>query len=144
MKELHRNFMTLNLDYDKYFSLFFCMYNKSTKELQYVNAGHNSLPVLLRDGEATKLEAKGYPICNIFDFVEYDVNKIRLQEKDRLFFYTDGITEAQNELGQEFGEERLINLIEKDDNILEKLSTVLKNYSKVQKDDYAILIAEII
>jgi sigma-B regulation protein RsbU (phosphoserine phosphatase) len=120
------------------------MYNKSTKELQYVNAGHNSLPVLLRDGEATKLEAKGYPICNIFDFVEYDVNKIRLQEKDRLFFYTDGITEAQNELGQEFGEERLINLIEKDDNILEKLRTVLKNYSKVQKDDYAILIAEII
>lgn len=144
MKELHKAFLTLNLDYDKYISLFFGIYNKKTREFQYVNAGHNSIPLLLRNKDVILLESKGYPICNIFDYVEYDVSFIKLFEGDKLFLYTDGITESRNEIEEEFGIEKLINLIKTDGNILEAIKSSILEHSKVQKDDYALLMTEII
>jgi len=146
IEELHRTFLALNLDSDKYFSVFFGIYNKTTHEFQYINAGHNSVPMLLKhdNKELVMLEAKGYPICNIFDNVKYDINTVKLSEHDKLFFYTDGITEARNDLGQEYGVERLIEVINNQDNVLEELKASLDEYSQVQKDDYAILMAEII
>jgi len=144
--ELHRTFLALNLDSDKYFSVFFGIYNKIKHEFQYINAGHNSIPMLLKqnNNELVMLEAKGYPICNIFDNVEYDIHTVKLDENDKLFFYTDGITEARNDLGQEYGVERLVEIINNQDNILETLKSSLDEYSQIQKDDYAILMAEII
>lgn len=144
--ELHKTFLSLNLDYDKYFSIFFGIYNKSTHELEFINAGHNSIPVLMRspEKEVIMLEAKGYPICNIFDNVEYDVHRIKLCERDKLFFYTDGITETKNNAGEEFGLENLIDIVKNRDNILGSIKSSLEAYSHVKKDDYAILMAEII
>ncbi|WP_326907580.1 SpoIIE family protein phosphatase [Sedimentibacter sp. MB31-C6] len=145
MKELHKSFLALNLDYDKYFSIFCGKYNKTTGDFEYINAGHNSVPFLLnKEKSLISLESKGYPICNIFDNVDYDNNKINLKTGDKLFFYTDGIPEAKNELGQEFGTEKLIEIIKTENDILNKIKVSLENYSKVQKDDYAILMAEII
>lgn len=144
ISELHKTFLGLNLDSDKYFSVFFGMYNQKTKDFKYINAGHNSVPVLATGNEIIMLEAKGYPVCNIFDSVEYDVNSIQLNVKDRLFFYTDGITESKNDSGEDYGVDRLIEVIKSEDNILEKLKTSLKSYSKNQKDDYAMLVVEII
>ena len=146
ISELHKTFLALNLDYDKYFSIFFGIYNKVTHNFRFINAGHNSIPILLRhdNREIKMLEAKGYPICNIFDNVDYDVNTIKLFVGDKLFFYTDGITEAKNLQGIEYREEKLINIINNSDNILEDLKSSLADYSKIQKDDYAILMAEII
>lgn len=146
IEELHKTFLSLNLDYDKYFSIFFGIYNKVNHEFQYINAGHNSVPMLLKGEkkEIVMLEAKGYPICNIFDVVEYDVNVIKLYEEDKLFFYTDGITEAKNTIGQEFGVERLRNIIASSDNVLEKIKLSLEDYTNIQKDDYAILVAQLI
>ncbi|MFA9424590.1 MAG: SpoIIE family protein phosphatase, partial [Sedimentibacter sp.] len=144
--ELHKTFLALNLDTEKYFSVFFGIYNKITHNFQFVNAGHNSLPMLLKNNskEIEILESKGYPICNIFDSVEYDVKTVKLNEGDKLFFYTDGITEARNELGQEYGVEKLMEIIKSSHNILEELKSSLDKYSDVQRDDYAILMAEII
>lgn len=144
--ELHKTFLSLNLDYDKYFSIFFGIYNKVTHELEFINAGHNSIPILMRgtEKEIIMLKAKGYPICNIFDNVEYDVHNIKLCEGDKLFFYTDGITETKNSAGEEFGQERLMDIIKNSDNILESIKSSLEAYSHVKKDDYAVLMAEII
>ncbi len=146
IEELHKTFLALNLDYDKYFSIFFGIYNRETHDFKYINAGHNSVPILLKkhSSNVIMLEAKGYPICNIFDNVEYDVNSIKLYEGDKLFFYTDGITESKNEYGQEFGTERIIEAIKNSDNILKQLKASLEEYRHIQKDDYAILMAELI
>lgn len=146
ISELHKTFLALNLETEKYFSVFFGIYNKITHNFQYVNAGHNSVPLLLKNtsNEIEMLEAKGYPICNIFDSVEYDIKTVKLDEGDKLFFYTDGITEARDKSGQEYGLERLIEVINSLDNILEKLKSSLDGYTDVQRDDYAILMAEII
>ncbi|MGD9568843.1 MAG: SpoIIE family protein phosphatase [Sedimentibacter sp.] len=145
MKELHKTFLSLNLDSDKYFSVFLGNYNKTTHEFSYVNAGHNSEPILLKkDGDLNLLKSKGYPIANIFDNVKYDVNKMNLNVGDRLFLYTDGITEAKNDEDQQYGEDRLVNIIKGDGNILQNLQHSLNEYCKIHKDDYAILMAEII
>ena len=145
MKELHKTFLALNLDYDKYFSVFFGIYNKKTCDFHYVNAGHNSEPILLdKDGNITMLKSKGYPIANIFDNVQYDVSTVNLNVGDRLFFYTDGITETANEEGIQYGVENILYIVKKEGNILENIKSSLDDYSEVHKDDYAMLMAEII
>ncbi len=145
MKELHKTFLSLNLDYDKYFSVFLGIYNKSTHEFKYINAGHNSEPILLKnDSEIILLDSKGYPIANIFDNVKYEVKSINLEIGDKLLLYTDGITEATNDDGNQYGINRLIDIIKKEGSILDNLKISLNNYCKIHKDDYAILMAEII
>ncbi len=145
MKELHKTFLSLNLDYDKYFSVFLGIYNKTTHEFDYVNAGHNSEPILLKkEGGFELLSSRGYPIANIFDNVKYDVKNMNLNVGDKLFLYTDGITEANNGENEQYGIDRLISAIIKKGNILNNLKTSLNEYCKIHKDDYAILIAEII
>lgn len=145
MKELHKTFLSLNLDYDKYFSVFLGVYNKATHEFSYVNAGHNSEPILLRkSGDISLLNSKGYPIANIFDNVKYDVSKLNLSVGDKMFLYTDGITEAKNEENQQYGTESLIDAIKMEGNILNNLKTSINEYCKIHKDDYAVLMAEII
>ncbi|WMJ77168.1 MULTISPECIES: SpoIIE family protein phosphatase [unclassified Sedimentibacter] len=145
MKELHKTFLSLNLDYDKYFSVFFGVYNKETHVLRYANAGHNSEPILLRtNSEISLLKSKGYPIANIFDNVSYDENNISLSVGDKLFLYTDGITEAKNCENKQYGVESLANIIKGGGSILKNLEKSLVDYCKIHKDDYAILMAEII
>lgn len=145
MKEVHKTFLSLNLDYDRYFSVFFGVYNKTTHEFTYVNAGHNSEPILFKNNkDIVLLKSKGYPIANIFDNVKYDENKVNLKIGDKLFFYTDGITEAKNEDNQEYGIKNLIDVIKNEGNILNNLTSSLNEFCKVHKDDYAILMAEII
>jgi sigma-B regulation protein RsbU (phosphoserine phosphatase) len=145
MKELHKTFLALNLDYDKYFSVFLGIYNKTSGEFRYVNAGHNSEPILLRrDGDITLLNSRGYPIANIFDNVKYDEKVINLHVGDKLFLYTDGITEAKNDEHQEFGIDRLINAIKTHKSFLDNLQNSLREFCKDHKDDYAMLVVEII
>ncbi len=144
MKELHKTFLALNLDYDKYFSVFFGIYNKNTYVFEYVNAGHNSAPILIHNKEIKMLESKGYPIANIFDNVSYDISRVNLEVGDKILFYTDGITEATNKEGMQFGLDKLIDVMMSEGNMLKNIKLSVEKFSKVQKDDYAVLLSEII
>lgn len=144
MGELHKTFLGLNLDADKYFSIFFGIYNKNKKTFTYVNAGHNTAPIVLEEEKITELKAIGYPICNLFDSVEYDESSINLHKGDKLIFYTDGIVEAKNKDNEEFGTNRLINIIKKRENILDSVNHTFHEFCGKQKDDYAMLMLEII
>lgn len=144
LQELHKTFIALNFDDDKYFSIFACVFNKKTKTLKYLNAGHNCLPFFKRGCEVEVLEAKGYPICNIFDTVDYEVFELDLKEGDKIIFYTDGIVETKNYLGKEFGTDRLKNIIKKSDNIPEVVLKEMEDFKGNQKDDIAILEIEIL
>ncbi len=145
MKELHKMFLSLNLDSDKYFSVFFGIYDRQTREFSYVNAGHNTNPILISDNEISLLEARGYPICNIFENVEYDVATIKLKLKDKLVFYTDGIVEAKNYDHEEFGEDRLIEIVKKGNSILLNVYAEVNKFSADSlKDDCAIMMVEVV
>jgi sigma-B regulation protein RsbU (phosphoserine phosphatase) len=72
----------------------------------YSNAGHNP-PLLLRtDGTVEKL-ADGGMVLGIFPDIQYEQAELALCPGDRLLFYTDGITEARDPEGEEYGEDRL-------------------------------------
>jgi len=74
--------------------------------LVYSNAGHNPPFLLRRDGSVEKLSDGGM-VLGIFPDVCYEQAEMALGSGDRLLFYTDGITEARNPEGDEYGEERL-------------------------------------
>ena len=82
----------------------------STRELCYVNAGH-PFPVLLREGNASFIDSKPNLMLAAMDGLPYTNNTIKLNKGDRLFIYTDGITEATNDYNELYGEERLLKIL---------------------------------
>jgi sigma-B regulation protein RsbU (phosphoserine phosphatase) len=145
MKELHKMFLSLNLDADKYFSVFFGIYDRLSREFNYVNAGHNTSPLLISNNKVTLLEARGYPICNIFEFVDYDISKVKLKLNDKLLLYTDGIIEARNKAKEEFGENKIIKIAENANDILQDIYSELKNFSYGNlEDDCAMMLLEVL
>jgi sigma-B regulation protein RsbU (phosphoserine phosphatase) len=96
---------------NRYATFFFATYNPSTRELCYVNAGHNP-PVLLGTGraEAFRLEAGGLPV-GLLPHALYEELSVTLDSGDLLIAYTDGISEAMNVEDQEWGEERMLSAV---------------------------------
>jgi len=91
---------------EKYATLFYGELETCTGEFWYCNAGHN-YPVLVRaDGEIELLE-KGGPVIGAFPGMEYCAASTRLSPDDLLFLFTDGLSEAMNEIEEEYGEERI-------------------------------------
>jgi sigma-B regulation protein RsbU (phosphoserine phosphatase) len=84
----------------------------ATLELAYVNAGHVP-PVLLRtSGRVERLEAGGLPLGIKAD-AAFESGQVQLERGDLLAILTDGVTEAENERDEEFGEARLLRLFER-------------------------------
>ena len=78
-----------------------------TGTFEYVNAGHNR-PLLRRaSGAIEKVMGKGGRFLGLFDDATYCTHALRLEKGDALLLYTDGVTEAMNERGEQFGERRL-------------------------------------
>ena len=74
--------------------------------LTYTNAGHNP-PMLLGRRGVRRLEAGGL-ILGLFPHAQYEEETVALEPDDRLVVFSDGVTEAFNAAGQDFGEERLL------------------------------------
>ncbi|MBS1827269.1 MAG: SpoIIE family protein phosphatase [Acidobacteria bacterium] len=103
-KHLHANTTP-----EKYATFCFGVYDDATHTLTYTNAGHLP-PILMRNGETQFLEVNG-TVVGAFPFSRYEESRVRLETGDLLLFYTDGITEAENAYGEQFGEERLCELL---------------------------------
>jgi serine phosphatase RsbU (regulator of sigma subunit)/catechol 2,3-dioxygenase-like lactoylglutathione lyase family enzyme len=90
-----------------YASLFFAEYDDDTQRLRYANCGHLSGLVLRNDNSCQRLESTA-TLLGLFDPWECSVAECQLRPGDLLALYTDGITEACNEAGEEFGEKSLL------------------------------------
>ena len=78
--------------------------------LVYTNAGHNAGLLVRADGSTQRLDGNGLPL-GLFPVAEYDRAEVTLAPGDLVVLYTDGITEAANEAGEEFGLERLEKVV---------------------------------
>ncbi len=96
---------------EKFATFFLAIYDDVTSELTYTNAGHLP-PMLVRNGQATLLDVNGM-VVGAFAHARYDESRVRLEPGDMLFGYTDGVTEPENEFGEMFGEQRLIDVLVK-------------------------------
>lgn len=83
-------------------------------ELHYSSAGHNP-PIIKHNGEYSYLKGKSNFVLGGYDGTKYDNNKITLEKSDKLFIYTDGVTEAHDINNKLYGEERLLNFFIKED-----------------------------
>jgi sigma-B regulation protein RsbU (phosphoserine phosphatase) len=92
-------------------TLFYAVLNPQKKLLQYVNAGHNP-PFVAKKGstDVILLRAKGIAM-GVIDDAALEEKDIELDKNDIVVFYTDGITEAINGAGEQFGEKRLVETI---------------------------------
>jgi len=91
-----------------YASLFFAEYDDATRRLRYANCGHLSGLVLRGDNTYSRLASNG-TLLGLFREWECAIADYQLEPGDLLALYTDGITEAHNGDGREFGEERLMD-----------------------------------
>jgi len=131
---------------EKYATFFFAIYDQQTGLLTYTNAGHLK-PVLIRDGAPTMLDVNGLMV-GAFPFATYDESKIALSSGDLLVCYSDGVTEPENEYGEMFGEERLIELVAKNADrdeaqIIETVMESVREWTGVPElsDDMTVLLA---
>jgi len=92
---------------DRYATLFYAVFDEATHALQYVNAGHNPPMVIRRDRSVVRLECGGPPV-GMFPNWAYEEGAVQLDQGDLVLAYTDGVTEAVNPAGEEWGEEGLL------------------------------------
>ena len=117
-----------------------------TGMLSYTNAGHNP-PCLSTDGKAYGfMDSKVNFVLGGKPLVKYSENRIRLKPGDRLFLYTDGVTEAKNAEGSFYGEKALLDCLNECTNAapketIETLKSSLKAYAgeAEQYDDITML-----
>ena len=83
------------------------MYNPATGELTYANGGHNTPLIVHADGSSTLLPLTGGIALGVMDDLPYQQRTITIAPGDTVILYTDGVTEAMNGAGEEFGVERL-------------------------------------
>lgn len=95
---------------DRYATLFLAMLNPASGALQYANAGHNPAILIREDGASEIFGGTGLPV-GIMPNTDYERGSAELGPGDLLAIYTDGLTEATDLEGREYGPDRLTDLL---------------------------------
>lgn len=96
---------------ERYITFFIALYNKATKSLKFVNSGHNP-PILFKEGGEMTLLKSGSTVLGFFEPLPFlNPGEILDLDKFTLFTFTDGLTETFNMDEQEFGLEKLTEVI---------------------------------
>jgi sigma-B regulation protein RsbU (phosphoserine phosphatase) len=130
-----------------YASLFFAEYDDRTRKLRYSNCGHP--PALLLRGDLT-VERLGSTctVVGLFDKWDCAMEERELAPGDAILLYTDGVTEALNGEGEEFGEERLLQAARQNSQLslpelLVAVADQARRFSPIeQADDITLIVAK--
>jgi sigma-B regulation protein RsbU (phosphoserine phosphatase) len=131
---------------NKFATLFYGIIDSSKNELSYCNGGHNNPFFFSHDNKLTTLD-KGGLIVGIMPSVIYEEDTIPFNSGDLLVIFSDGITEAMNNTEEEFGEQRLIDVILQNKNepakdLIEIIIKKVQEFSGIQSqmDDITLVI----
>ncbi len=132
--------------FDRFFTIFYLIVDPITGYFKYSSAGHPAAIIIKKNGELTLLDKRGMMIglkglAKDQIFEEYEG---MLEVGDKVFLYTDGITELKNPQGELFGEDRFFALLkslhqEPINEIIQKVDETLKTYSTHIHDDMSLL-----
>ena len=95
-----------NTPLSKFVSCFYGDLDLSNRTITFTNAGHNPPFLLRRNGDCIRLDEGGC-VIGAFPESKFTQREVKFDECDKLVLFTDGVTEARNASGEEFGEERL-------------------------------------
>ncbi|HTU47215.1 MAG TPA: SpoIIE family protein phosphatase [Bryobacteraceae bacterium] len=93
---------------NRYATMFYGEYDSESKVLRYINAGHCPPLLISEAGEVTKLTGGDLPV-GLFPEIRYQELQVTLSTGSAFVVYTDGVTDALNSQGEEFGEQRLLS-----------------------------------
>lgn len=148
---LFRQYNSGDFDKDSYITIFYGIYNVRTRVLTYSNAGHNCAPVITGHNGVKRLYMPGVPISNWVENPNYHDASIQLDTGDRLFLYTDGVTEQWLDEPGKITSDSYIMEILRDKNIdlqtalnkvCEYVYTRLENIGARQKDDITMALVQ--
>lgn len=94
--------------FEEFFTISYILINPHTGQLRYCNGGHPPPLLLRKDSSIERLDAGG-TVIGVGNLVDFEEGENRLHPGDRLFMYTDGITEHLGTSGEAYGEERFLN-----------------------------------
>jgi phosphoserine phosphatase RsbU/P len=129
-----------------YATLFFGLFDEETRRLQYTNCGHLPPIVLRRGGTLDRLLPTG-PVVGLFEPWDATVGETTIEPGDLLVVYSDGVTDALNAAGEEFGEERLEEVVRQRAHLpaadlLEALLQAVREHDGgAQYDDVTLIVA---
>jgi len=125
----------------RFITFFWLLLNDQTKEITYVNAGHNP-PLLIRGKKITYLDKGGMLLGVMKTIIPYESETVQLQKDDILVLFTDGVTEAKNRSDNEFSDQKLENILTQktfssSDEILEEIKRNIDEFvaGELQSDD---------
>ena len=130
-----------------YASLFFAVYDDQSQRLRYANCGHLAGLILRSDNSCQKLDSNG-GLLGLFKQWDCTMAECALQPGDMLALYTDGITEASDNNGKEFGEECLIERLRhhRDQTCQSALDAITEEVRRLnptdQHDDITLILAK--
>ena len=99
-----------NTPTNRFVTLFIAELDPVTGKFLYINAGHNPPLIGRADGSVEQLSSGGFPL-GILPSAEYEIGETLLQPAEALVIYSDGVSEAANLKGEEFGMERLSTVV---------------------------------
>ena len=111
MSELNNSLSFTNFT-NMFCTMFLGVLDIQTGRLEYCNAGHNK-PIIYRgkDSSASFIDAKPNVVLGIMDDFPFEKETVYLSAEDRLFLYTDGLTEAENEEKKLFGDDAALEAV---------------------------------
>ncbi|MCD6118113.1 SpoIIE family protein phosphatase [bacterium] len=140
------NLIFKNTALDKFITFFYGLINTENNTITFCNAGHNPPYKISKSGEITELTTGGI-VLGMMENVLYKQETVSFNPGDKFVLYTDGVTEAMDELGEEFGEEKLKSIIFKSSDkngtqLLNEIVSSVKDYEQgdVQADDITVVV----
>ena len=109
-----------------------------SNELSFVNAGHNSPLIKLNNNDFEYVDIKPGLVLAAMEDMDYKTHIIPFKKGDTIFLYTDGVTEANDDYKEFYGEERLKNIINKHkndnvNNIIESIEEDIKEFCNYEE-----------
>jgi phosphoserine phosphatase RsbU/P len=139
---------SFNMKMIRFLSLFTISLDISSGKIEYCNAGHNP-PIFWNDKEKkTELLSPTGPAIGLMKDSVYKTKHLKLLSNDLILLYTDGLSEARNSKGDEFGEERLTEFVktynrESAENFLDILRKSINAFASDFHDDITIVVLKV-
>ena len=130
-----------------YATLFFAEYDDKLRRLRYANCGHLSALLLRSDNTLERLDSTG-TVLGLFSEWDCSIAELEIFSGDTLALYTDGITESFNNPGDEYGEQRLIEVLRRNRDLSSEalLASIVEDVQHFspheQHDDITLIVAK--
>jgi serine phosphatase RsbU (regulator of sigma subunit) len=133
-------------------TMFYARFHQSRRTMEYANGGHNP-PLLVRSkaGRALELEAGGGPIVGILPGAQFSNTVVALDQGDILTLFTDGVTEQENETGDEFSISRLEEVVMSNETepasaLVGRITEAVSSFAgkQAQADDLTVVVVKIL